>query len=41
MGSVSLANVISSIGLSGKAKVRDVIRLALMGKFNDARLKLL
>ena len=40
MGSVSLANVISSIGLSGKAKVRDVIRLALMGKFNDARLKL-
>ena len=41
MGSVSLANVISSIGLSGKAKVRDVIKLALMGKFNDARLKLL
>lgn len=41
MGSISLANVISSIGLSGKAKVRDVIRLALMGKFNDARLKLL
>src|SRR6266516_5233873 len=41
MGTVSLANVISSIGLSGKAKVRDVIRLALMGKFNDARLKLL
>jgi replication factor C small subunit len=41
MGSVSIANVVASIGLSGKAKVGEVIRLALTGKFNDARVKLL
>src|ERR671931_529855 len=41
MGSVSLANVIASIGLSGKAKVGEIIRLALAGKFNDARIKLM
>ena len=41
MGSVSIGNVIASIGLSGKSKVGDIIRLALAGKFNDSRLKLL
>jgi replication factor C small subunit len=41
MGSVSIANVIASMGLSGKAKVGEVIRLAITGKFNDARVKLL
>jgi replication factor C small subunit len=41
MGSVSIANVVASMGLSGKAKVGEVIRLALTGKFNDARVKLL
>src|ERR671931_911291 len=41
MGIVSVANVIASIGLSGKAKVAEIIRLALAGKFNDARIKLM
>jgi replication factor C small subunit len=41
MGSVSIANVIASIGLSGKAKVGEIIRSAITGKFNDARIKLL
>jgi replication factor C small subunit len=41
MGSVSLANVTASIGLSGKAKVGEIIKLALAGKFNDARVKLM
>jgi replication factor C small subunit len=33
MGSVSLANVVASIGLSGKFKVGEIIKLALSGKF--------
>jgi replication factor C small subunit len=41
MGSVSLPNVIASIGLSGKFKVGEIIKLALSGKFQDARVKLL
>jgi replication factor C small subunit len=41
MGSVSLANVVASIGLSGKFKVGEVIKLALSGKFKEARVKLL
>jgi replication factor C small subunit len=41
MGSVSLANVVASIGLSGKFKVGEVIKLALSGKFREARVKLL
>ena len=41
MGSVSLNNVNASVGLSGKAKVGEIIRLALAGKFNDARIKLM
>ena len=41
MGYVSLANVLTSIGLSGRFKVREVIKLALSGKFKEARVKLL
>jgi replication factor C small subunit len=41
MGSVSLANVVASIGLSGKFKVGEIIKLALSGKFKEARVKLL
>ncbi|HZA07755.1 MAG TPA: replication factor C small subunit, partial [Nitrososphaeraceae archaeon] len=40
MGTVSITNVIASIGISGKAKVGEIIRLAVGGKFNDARIKL-
>ena len=40
MGSVSASNVISSIGLSGKIKVKEIIKLALSGKFHEARFKL-
>jgi len=40
-GQVSIKNVTYAIGLSGKAKVGETIRLALLGKFNDARIKLL
>lgn len=41
MGSVSLDNVSSAVGLSGKSKVSDVLKLALSGKFTEARIKLL
>lgn len=41
MGSVSTANVSAAVGLSGRAKVGEVLRLALAGKFNDSRIKLL
>lgn len=41
MGSVSAANVSSAVGLSGRSKVAEVIRLALTGKFNESRAKLL
>ena len=41
MGSVSIANVVTSIGISGKSKVGEIIRSAIAGKFNDARIKLL
>jgi replication factor C small subunit len=40
MGSVSSSNVISSIGLSGKIRVKEIIKLALSGKFHEARFKL-
>ena len=40
MGAVSSSNVISSIGLSGKIRVREIIKLALSGKFHEARFKL-
>jgi replication factor C small subunit len=41
MGSVSIGNVVTSIGISGKSKVGEIIRSAIAGKFNDARIKLL
>jgi replication factor C small subunit len=41
MGSVSMASVIAAIGLSGRAKVGEVLRLAMSGRFNDSRAKLL
>jgi replication factor C small subunit len=41
MGSVSTVNVTTSLGLSGKAKVGEIIKMAIAGKFNEARLKLL
>lgn len=41
MGSVSIVNVVASIGLSGKVKAGEIIRFAIAGKFNDARIKLL
>jgi replication factor C small subunit len=41
MGAVSSANVTAAVGLSGRTKVGEVLRLALSGKFNDARAKLL
>jgi replication factor C small subunit len=40
VGTVSLTSVIASRGLSGKSKVGEVIKLALTGKFTDARVKL-
>ncbi len=41
MGSVSAANVSAAVGLSGRAKVGEVLKLAFSGKFNEARAKLL
>lgn len=40
MGSVSSSNVISSIGLSGKTRVKEIIKLAISGKFHEARFRL-
>lgn len=41
MGSVSVANVTAAVGLSGRSRVGEILRLALSGKFNEARTKLL
>jgi replication factor C small subunit len=41
MGSVSVASVTAAMGLSGRAKVGEVLRLAMSGRFNDSRAKLL
>lgn len=41
MGSVSLTSVNSAVGISGRSRVGDILKLALAGKFNDARIKLL
>jgi replication factor C small subunit len=41
MGTVNAANVAVAIGLSGRTKVGEVLKLALAGKFNEARAKLL
>jgi replication factor C small subunit len=40
MGAVSSSNVASSIGLSGKTRVKEIIKLALAGKFHKARFRL-
>ena len=41
MGSVSAATVTATMGLSGRTRVNEVLRLAMSGKFNDARARLL
>jgi replication factor C small subunit len=41
MGLVSVASVTAAMGLSGRAKVGEVLRLAMSGRFNDSRAKLL
>ncbi|MGI0025885.1 MAG: replication factor C small subunit, partial [Nitrososphaera sp.] len=41
MGSVTSSNVNAAVGLSGRSRVGEVLRLAISGKFNDARTKLL
>lgn len=41
MGAVNAANVNAAIGISGRSKVGDILKLALAGKFNEARIKLL
>lgn len=41
MGLVSMASVTAAIGISGRARVGEVLRLAMSGKFNDSRAKLL
>ncbi len=41
MGSVSVASVTTAIGISGRAMVAEVLRLAISGRFNDSRAKLL
>jgi replication factor C small subunit len=38
---VSISNVLSTMGISGRAKVADIIRLAISGKFNESRIKLM
>ena len=40
-GQISIKNVTAAMGLSGKTKVGEIIKLALAGKFIDARTKLL
>ncbi|HEX9678351.1 MAG TPA: replication factor C small subunit [Nitrososphaera sp.] len=41
MGTVNMTNVNAAIGISGRSKVGEILKLALAGKFNDARIKLL
>lgn len=41
LGQINLSNVTSAMGLSGRSKVGEVIKLALDGKFKDSRVKLL
>jgi replication factor C small subunit len=41
MGSVSVASVTAAVGLSGRTRVGEVLRLAISGRFNDSRAKLL
>src|SRR5215217_7341232 len=41
MGLVSAASVTAAMGLSGKSRVGDVLRLAMSGRFNESRARLL
>lgn len=41
MGNVNTANVNTAVGISEKAKVGEIIKFALGGKFQDARTKLI
>jgi replication factor C small subunit len=41
LGEVNSENVRKTAGISGKAKVKDVVNLALEGKLNDARMQLI
>jgi replication factor C small subunit len=41
MGLVSAASVTAAMGLSGRSRVGEVLRLAMSGKFNESRVKLL
>lgn len=41
MGNVNAANVNETVGISEKGKVGEIIKLALSGKFQDARTKLI
>jgi replication factor C small subunit len=41
MGLVSAASVTAAMGLSGRSRVGEVLRLAISGKFNESRAKLL
>lgn len=38
---VTMSNVLTMMGMSGRAKVAEVLRLAISGKFNDSRIKLM
>ncbi|HEY7572445.1 MAG TPA: replication factor C small subunit [Nitrososphaeraceae archaeon] len=38
---VSISTVHSAMGMSGKARVSEIIRLAISGKFNESRIKLM
>jgi replication factor C small subunit len=40
-GQINLSNATLAMGLSGRSKIGEVIKLALEGKFNDSRVKLL
>ena len=41
MGNVNIANVTTAVGISERAKIGEIIKLALGGKFQDARTKLI
>ncbi len=41
MGAINSANVSAAIGLSGRSRVGEIVKMALAGKFNEARAKLL
>lgn len=41
MGAINTTNVNAAVGISGRSKVGDILKMALAGKFNEARIKLL